>query len=449
MIDAVIDTIDANRINYLTEINLHNKIIEACTNGDLAILPKLMASVKIMTSIINSTLESIHSITQYVNIACVNNHPGVIKWFIDQKYSLYLEKIMNTACKLNHIEIINIIMQEILCTFKYTETDIKKVYLEGCYGACEGGNLEIFTLLNTSTFRNFTIFNVDSHLLHCVGRGGNLDLILLILRMIKGYHIENGIVTFIENDGDDGNNEAVKSIFNYILMGSCYNGKHHIIKFAVDNGANNWNMGMTFACFDNHIEAIKLMVQYGANDWDRGLHTTCCRNRNNTITESMLYMIEKGASNWNECLLSACYAGNIELAKLMISRGADNLNDGLKESCFSSNIEITNLMISYGANDWNGAISRNVWNKASLKNLLVRKGATNLDKLEDENEFKLACHYSRYKREDPSVNDKCNRLLVTYPVYVLLCSKYGTSAITPRCIKKLPLELFRLLHQYF
>ena len=53
-------------------------------------------------------------------------------------------------------------------------------------------------------------------------------------------------------------------------------------------------------------------------------------------------MIEKGADDWNEGLIIACYEGNKEIVELMIEKGADNWNRGLRYACERGNFFLTN-----------------------------------------------------------------------------------------------------------
>lgn len=406
-------------------------------------------------NLVDETLELNYNVSFFIETACINNRPSIVDWLLDQNYPILLDKVLHHACLFGRIEIVNIILNKVPHNDTYDDLYWQSAYLHGCDGACLAGNLDIFMMVNKDTFRNLTLLDVDSKyydLFFVAGCGGNIDLVFYILGLIQGYHIENGIVTFDSVDGDvvngddnDAREETIKQIFNCCLVGGCKGGNHHIIKFAVDNGANDWNEGMLYACENNHIKTVKLMAKYGANDWNNGLIRACeCEG---STTESALYMIECGANAWNDGLSAASTKeNNMEFVKLMIEHGANNWNEGLVNACGTCNMDVVNLMIAKGADNWNEALANTFWQNIDLKNLLVRKGATNLNELYDDDEFKLACCHTRHKGEDPSNDVRCTNLLKTYPVYVLLCSKCeGTSTF----IRKLPHELFRLLHLYF
>lgn len=271
--------------------------------------------------------------------------------------------------------------------------------------------------------------------------------------------MKNGAVIFSDNNYN-------KAIFDKCLLGACYSNSPQIVKFAIDNGGNDWNGGLMNACVHNNVELIKLTIQYGANDWNEALIYACC-NGSSTSLESIQYMIECGANSWNSSLRAACKYGNINFVKLMIQYGADNLNVCFVKACEYGHTEIAILLMNYGANDWNKGLAESCKkNNVDLMNLIIHKGATNLELIKDINEFKLACYYAKHIGGDPVSDAKCNDMLKTYPVYVLLCFRYipytskiptkhqsmnisQTVEIKTNCLKKLPQEIFRLLHQYF
>ena len=61
----------------------------------------------------------------------------------------------------------------------------------------------------------------------------------------------------------------------------------------IDNGANNWNIGLTNACAAGNMVCIRLMIEKGANDWNEGLSCACC----NGYMDIAKLIIEKGATH--------------------------------------------------------------------------------------------------------------------------------------------------------
>lgn len=463
--------------NYLTRINLKNKIKEACINGNLCTLQHLMTFVSE-----NNTSDN--EIIQYVNLACTNNHTNIVNWFIMNEYLEDFNPILYWVCEFNIVDSIDLIINKIKRTDRFNEL---------CwYGAFVGGHLNIMCVLidkNILPPLNLTKLYQEFYGFIYAGQG-NLDSLLFVLDSLDYCTVQDGIFTI--------NNEYIKScllvrstttpsvkyiedteiiykrtICNNILQGACSTGNMQIIKFAIDNGANCFNLGMATACMYDHLEVVKLMIHHGADDWNSGLTNGCdcgyscgrncfhyCHCKEKTL-ESVLYMIECGANSWNESFINACSCGNMETVKLMIHCGANNWNDGFMQTCYAGHTDIANLIIKSGTVDLNEGFNEfmrsfeykytNETNINFMK-LLVREGATNLNHLADVEEFKLACLYCRHIGRDPTNDTKCNDMLKTYPLYTLLCGKaVKTCGILNNginYINKLPQELFRLLHEY-
>ncbi len=62
-------------------------------------------------------------------------------------------------------------------------------------------------------------------------------------------------------------------------------------------------------------------------------------------------MIEKGASDWDWGLSSACKNGNLDIINLMIEKGAGSWNWGLSGAYKAGCLNIVKLMIKMGADD--------------------------------------------------------------------------------------------------
>lgn len=420
--------------NYLTKKNIENKILDVCLTGDIDVLPDVIAAV-IKIKGYGYILQTPH-INRYVAYASMNNHTNIIKWFSDQKYGFHTDSVVYYACKFNHVDVINLLF--------VIDNPMRGILIDTIWEkACKWGRLNILELM------------VKKKLLY-----NHNKMYISIF-----YEIGYGDKGRQEDDGDGG---GIKfdilslvigcgiidkySQSNQLLEGACRNNNKHMIKYAIDNGADDWNKGLREACINNDIETVKLMIQHGANDWNRGLEYACMNLWENDKVKGISLelidiLVEHGASDWNNSLISACNHNNIDAVKLMIQYGANNFNKGLYYACCHDNLDIFNLMIKHGANNWNECFGECYErNNINLMNLLIHKGATDIYLLYHVDEFKLACYYCRYKNINPSVDKKCNNLLATYPVYVLLCSKLSDNTCS---IKKLPQELFRLLHQYF
>lgn len=63
------------------------------------------------------------------------------------------------------------------------------------------------------------------------------------------------------------------------------------------------------------------------------------------------FLIKKGANDWNNGLMRACWSGQTKLVGLMIQHGATNLNFCLKISSSCDYKEIVRTLILAGATE--------------------------------------------------------------------------------------------------
>ena len=106
-------------------------------------------------------------------------------------------------------------------------------------------------------------------------------MISIMLFFCASMNNDKNIINFLLSTGKTTNS------FNICLGGACVGDYKDLVKFAIDNGANDFN-----TCFHNRFEMAKNMIEHGAN-------------------------------NFNECLNTACQHNNKDLIRLMIKHGAD------------------------------------------------------------------------------------------------------------------------------
>ena len=83
--------------------------------------------------------------------------------------------------------------------------------------------------------------------------------------------------------------------------------------------------------------------------------------------------------NVDVSLKDECLQGNMSTALWLISKGATDWNNGLYEACRGGHLQLANLMIEQGATDWDGGLRGACWGgHLPLVNLMIERGATNL-----------------------------------------------------------------------
>lgn len=452
---------------------------------------------------------------KYIN-DCLNGNTDAIRYMLKNEptkfinYDSFLELCLNSACVGAHYNIVDIILQHKNVTSYYTlqhaceggneaiidkiskyrendpEFKVNKIkeWKNGAYGACAGGQLEIFLnilklYLNGESFvnvlklhqngeeifffwdnclkhatknhkPNFKVANfiVDNYLYNnknknknkmcglsstinphflCVNdllvytcRMGRLDYVNLIVKEEGVYHWNRG------------------------LWGACFKGCPEIVELMITKGATDFNDGLVAACEGGSLEIAKLMIEKGVQQWYNALRYACIGNH----FEIVVLIIQNCTDlerNLNDILWCACVHSNIEIIKLIIVSGASNFNDGLRYACKYGRIDSAILMIEYGATNLNECMDYSY--DVVILQLLINKGASDLSYLKDTTDFKLYCMYCLYAGDVNSNNNNVTyvNLLQEYPPYVL----FVISRVNKNCsVKKLPVELFRLLMEY-
>ena len=111
-------------------------------------------------------------------------------------------------------------------------------------------------------------------------------------------------------------------------------------------GINIYNNAMFFAA-KGHMEILKLLIEKGADNFNDAMVSAV--NEENININIIKILIEKGATNLYYALRSAIEEGNIELVKLLIEEGATDLDYPLIIAGEKGNIEIVKLLIEKGA----------------------------------------------------------------------------------------------------
>lgn len=104
---------------------------------------------------------------------------------------------------------------------------------------------------------------------------------------------------------------------NSVFAGACIDANIQIIRLAMVNGINSWNVGMSIASQYGHIDVVKLMITHGADNWNTCL---CIAYVNNRHTIAKL-MIKHGASDWVSCRNAEIILGRKNLSAFMAKCG--------------------------------------------------------------------------------------------------------------------------------
>ncbi len=169
---------------------------------------------------------------------------------------------------------------------------------------------------------------------------------------------------------------------------ACQIGNVPILKYMIECGANNWELGLQNACIGKHMNIVNMMIEEGAEDYDEALRGACIGGDLEIVK---LMMINQNRFMNNRCLVGACMSGNLDLVKYFIKKGGNDWNACLYTACKSKYMHIVKFIIKKGADNWDlglmGACERT--DNIGVIKLMIDNGAEEL-----EDAFITACEKS-------------------------------------------------------
>lgn len=369
------------------------------------------------------------------------------------------------ACETNRVDLFEMYLSKIDPAVRYYTTKFKN-FLDECIQHAFISVSVNFDIINYLLDKGATI---DGKCLEYACRGNSMENIEFIIK----YGTENNVHYSIHDWNRalhitcvHGNFEIVKFIVpNKTLptqyqMLSCYSnacirGHLEIVNFFIDRGVNDWVTGLRGACQGGSLDVLKLMVRNGAitNNNEIGFycHNACVHGHPEVAKFLVSLDFDAFISPLNQWLDYTSFCDDLDLVKIITSRPYMNWNEGLKHASGGRNVNIVKTMLDGGATDINGvllfATNNMVQGYTDIMTLLYREGANVFSFLERTTDFKLYCLYRKSLGVSPKTGDKYFTFLQEYPPCVLFVGCKLT--LDTNChIKKLPIELFRLLSEY-
>lgn len=374
---------------------------------------------------------------------------------------------LNEACISGNVNLIKFILTKIDKNNTHYAYDEDKCFLN----VCMSGNIESVEMFNnTRNFYNRDHQGYNNYLTECLKNAcisGNINIVKLVL--LKG---KPNLIDCIFSASLSGNIQIIEMLmklikpldeynaFKLCVFGAC-RGKHlEIIKLYITKlgklGSLDIRECINEACRYSNLEIVKYVVSYrsyGTFDWNEHAMYACLGHTSNpNFMEILEFLVIKGATDFDEYLYYACFHNQISLIKMMIKKGATDWNKGLEGACLGSNIKLVQQMIDYGATDLNRGLSCvygiNDIDTDNILIVLLANGADNYSFLCLTKNFKLYNIWLKYKglRHLELYKHEWYRLYHVYPPCVLLASSQLSRNKCP--IKRLPVELFTLLHKY-
>lgn len=213
-------------------------------------------------------------------------------------------------------------------------------------------------------------------------------------------------------------------VINGNFQDACKRGDYQEVIRCIEQGANEWNLGLQWACHNGNPQIIQLLLSHGAR-YTFGALAESCRHSDSSLFFSIIkqigapedktgcfehacqsgnmeiltylnqhfndygyqpqhdsrleYAVRTGRLDLVQWVLShkrkftksevssafcvACRVGEIRIVRILIDLGAKNYNKGLQAAYNNGHTEIVKLMISLGATNYNQVVDYNTTRK--------------------------------------------------------------------------------------
>lgn len=488
-------------LNMFVDGPLLSKYIDACSVGDVDMIAQMIKHE-------DKKFKNNYTLFKCAAKACENGHANVFNAileydniFMDTHHDvLNIINIVYYACKGNNLDIINKIIEMSKKTLKSSD-EIRMFWRDALIGICTGGELEIYKM-----YMMYDEYNLYCDYLECLYAAcmsGSINLVKYLVNQgvevadrVLNSACRNGdpeIVEFLISNGSkfsynslynaciSGNKKLINKLCDILLTnyekdeydeqkvtnwittlvcGMCRKGDLEIVNIMVDNEFTQLDDGFRHACIGGHLEIVKLMIDMGSKDWNDGANHAC----QNEHMKLLKFLIEKGATEYDLYLHSVCCYGDMELMQFIIDRCEKenyilDWKGGLRGALKGGYSDIVRLMLKYASDIkhdkefLNESLCDNNSCDVDISYLLIQYGATDFECLKNTRNFRLYCMYCKCAEiKHDNNNELCVSLIRGYSPFVLLVGSVAMrkSAENSTCfIKKLPVELFRLLFTFY
>lgn len=288
---------------------------------------------------------------------------------------LNMDKALHYACYGNHFDIVKLLINE-----------GAKDWNMGLMGACEGGHLEIASAMIKNGADNF------NHGLYFACKGGYLELVNSMIKL--GANECDTAMMFACREGHLQIVEFLNSkdeLYNWseFLKQACIGGHINVIHFLQLRLNNiNWDACLVGTAIGGHLKLLKaIMFDINAHwnwnwDWNRGLTMACAGGS----LELAKFMIQNGATCWNDAFIFVCWTNNGPLAQLIFSRSTVTFGmfqSGFYHACEKQNLDIVELLILHWPDHYkvveSSLMSYPVDNSFDLFKIFLTKGSEMID----------------------------------------------------------------------
>lgn len=386
--------------------------IATCASGNIS-------AVKLMAEHCGTIKHFTHASVIYN--ACERGNMDVIKYLVElgeyQSHSIYYTQLLERACLYGHLDVVKFMIDKGVTNFN-----------EGLYTACCGGHIDIVNLLVGLT-ENIVDLNSG---LQGACYGGRIEIIKLMIE--QGA---TGINAAFESACDSGNIDSARYLLENCMYKSAALNRGFLYSCTFDT------VNITNLVLKHSLPIFYVIDRVGINNSDIDPNEWMAAAASKNYTDIVRFMLQNYADNYNECMVIGCLNGNMNIINIMIENGANDWNNGMVAACTQGHINVINYMISLGATSFNGGLSEAFNNgKYDIAYMMILLGATNINYLCNTTNFRLYCIYSRHNGLGTKTNPKCVELLLRHRAYYFFRNRMNSPTM-----RKLPTELHRLIYR--
>jgi ankyrin repeat protein len=130
---------------------------------------------------------------------------------------------------------------------------------------------------------------------------------------------------------------------------ACRQGDEAQVKRLLPNQSDETiSLGMEWAAEHNHLHLVLFLIEKGANDWNGAL-VGAARGGHLHLAQ---FFVDKGANRWNWALEYAAKEGHLHLVQFLVDKGANRWNWALEYAAGESHLPLVQLLIECGAIEW-------------------------------------------------------------------------------------------------
>lgn len=301
-------------------LHKHGQFIILCAKHQINIRYYINNSIVLTKLLIKRGVEDFNTIL--IN-ACANGNSAIVKLMLENGAKC-IGPASFIACKNNHIEVVSILICQ-----------LKMDYMYGMYGACEGGNLNMFKIM----FKELgSAMKVTMDIMYHAYRGGNSDIIKILLEQ---PNLNRDVCMY--GACRSGNLDVVTTLLKYynvmptIPLLRYYNARFNLID----------------ACIGNNNKIIELLIKLGADDYFQAIAEACAKG--NVYAVNLILERDSSLHNW--ALYNAARYGHLNIVKMMIELGANHYDSTLEIEIVVENIDLIKFLIPHHYGDYHRAFA--------------------------------------------------------------------------------------------